>query len=403
MGLGFCRGRGAVGWAITGLAGVLIAAWLSTGSPYSAWRFLGVPFLSPAFADLRSITHALDCVANGVDPLTTNACDPFGRPFNYPSIWLRLGVLGISSASTDVIGFLFMALFWASLLLIYDTRTTASGLVAFAAAISPPVLLGLERGNIDVFIFATSVITVYFLAKRTGIGATLVQCATIACLAVLKIYPIAIATILARRRWGFTGIALTGALAAIGLLGLDGPEGLKTIARNTPNGTALSYGALPIFLSANDHGLLPEVFTSDTLHLISAGTALALAGIAILVALRQPGILRGILPGLDLASPNGAIALACVSIFCFSFLLGSNFDYRLIFLLGILPVLLAAHESEGRADTMIAPATIVLFLWASRFSTHFFVPFEIFDWSMFIISMMWAAQTVFARPSALPG
>jgi hypothetical protein len=317
--------------------------------------------------------------------------------YNYPSVWLHLGAIGISSTSTNAIGGLFIILLCASLLLIYDTQTVASGILAFTAVISPPVLLGVERGNIDVLIFAASVMTLYLMAKRTGLGATVIQCGVIAFLTVLKIYPIAGATVLARRRLGYAGIALTGLVAAIGLLGLVGPGELRAIAQNTPQSIALSYGDMPIFLAAYEHGLLPAIFESGALRVIAGMTALALAGIAILLSLRCSGILRRVLPPLDPATATGAVAMSCVSVFCFSFLLGSNWDYRLVFLLGVLPALLTAHDNERQVWTLVPPGAIVLFLWASKVSWRILVPFEVLDWSLFVLGVMWLAQTVFAQ------
>jgi hypothetical protein len=398
MGQRFWRGRWPVVWAVVAVVIVFGLGWLVIGTFDRAWHFLGVPSMSPPFADLRTITHSIDCVAKGLDPFTIGACDPWGRLYNYPSIWLHLGAIGISSASSNLIGILFIALLCATLLLIYETRTVVSGIIAFAAVISPPTLLLVERGNIDVLMFSATVVASYYLAKRSGLCATLLQCGVIVLLAVLKIYPIGSATVLAHRRWGLAGIALTGALTMIGLLGLVGLEEIKTIAMNTPQVTYRSYGDVLIFLRANEYGLVPNVLSINTLRAIAAMTALSLAGIAILVSLRRPGILRSVLPALDPASTIGAVAMSCVSIFCFSFILGSNYNYRLVFLLGVLPVLLTAHDTERRAGTIVAPAAIVLFLWVSAVSwRHVVLPFEILDWSIFAIGVMWVSQAIFAQ------
>ena len=78
-------------------------------------------------------------------------------------------------------------------------------------------------------------------------------------------------------------------------------------------------------------------------------------------------------------------------------MLGSNYDYRLVFLLAVLPVLLIAHDAERRVATMVAPVTIVLFLWMSRISSCIPVPFEVLDWLIFVTGVMWVTQTIFSR------
>jgi hypothetical protein len=389
MDLQFWRGRWPVGWAIAVVSAIFAIGWLTTGSPYLAWRFLGVRSLAPTFADLRGITSVIDCAKQGSDPYATAACDPFGRLFNHPWIWLHFDSIGMSSASTNYFGCLFIVLICTTLLLIYDTRNTITGALAFASVVSPPVLLLAERGNVDALMFACLVISTYLLAKRTSFGAILVQCAVITFLTLLKIYPIAGATVFIQRKFGYLAIALTGMLAVIGILGVIGFNELKAIGLNTPQTTDLSYGDMAIFLAANSHGLLPKTFDAWQLRLIATSTALMVAGIASGVALFWPGMLRGFLPKPDSIVPTGAVATSCVSVFCFSFLLGANFDYRLVFLVGALPMLLNTYDTDRRARNLLAAGAVVLFLWLSRISTHVLVLFEIMDWSLFVVGIMW--------------
>ncbi len=47
--------------------------------------------------------------------------------------------------------------------------------------------------------------------------------------------------------------------------------------------------------------------------------------------------------------------------------------------------------------TIIAPATIVLFLWMSRISSRVPVPFEMLDWLIFVTGVMWLMRTILSR------
>ena len=296
---------------------------------------------------------------------------------------------------------LFIGLLCATLLLIFDTRTMVSGALVFAAVVSPPILLLVERGNIDALMFAGLVIPIYIMAKRTSAGTTLVQCGLIAFLTVLKIYPIAAVVVLARRRFGYRAMALTIALAVVGLLGVIGPAELKTIAINTPQSVAGSYGDLPMFIVAYNHGLLPAAFDGDKLRLIAGVTAIVLAGAALAFSLLFPRIPRTFLPSLNPTTGTGAAAISCLAVFCFSFLLGTNFDYRLVFLLGVLPPVLIAYDEEQRSTTLSIAGLIVSLLWISRVSWHIPVWFEIMDWSLFVAGIMWLTQAIFFLPSAV--
>jgi hypothetical protein len=257
----------------------------------------------------------------------------------------------------------------------------------------------LERGNIDILMFSVLVPSLFLLAKATGFGALVIRSGLIAFLAILKIYPAVSASIFVRRRWGWWGIGLTGVLVVVGLLSLSGLDELKTIAQHTPQEVGLSYGALPIFLFARDHGLLQNV-DGSALRTIAACSALFVAGSAIIVSLLRPNILQDFLPKFD-ESSEGVVATACVSIFCFTFVLGSNFDYRLIFLIGILPFLLKVYDEQRRAYGLVAPAVIVLFLYMSRISRLILVPFELLDWFLFLVGIMWLVQVFFQRNTFL--
>ena len=65
---------------------------------------LQIPSTTPLFADTRTVTDSIDCVAKGQDPYVTRACDPFHRLYNYPPIWLDARYLGVSSRSSNFVG-----------------------------------------------------------------------------------------------------------------------------------------------------------------------------------------------------------------------------------------------------------------------------------------------------------
>jgi hypothetical protein len=158
---------------------------------------------------------------------------------------------------------------------------------------------------------------------------------------------------------------------------------------------------MPIFLLASAHVSALSKLRPDQIRVMGGVCALVLAAAAALLAWRRPAIVRRFLPPLDAASPTGSIAISSASIFCFTFLIGSNFDYRLIFLLGILPVLLVAYDAGPSLHTLIAPATIAIFLWSgevSRISSRFYlleVPVEVIDWVVFIGGAAWLALFLF--------
>ena len=81
------------------------------------WRAVGVDSMFPPFADLRTLTGASITVAHGIDPLRQNPGDPWGRPLNYPRVWIPIvRTLRLTPATTPIFGGAVAALFIASLI-----------------------------------------------------------------------------------------------------------------------------------------------------------------------------------------------------------------------------------------------------------------------------------------------
>ena len=82
------------------------------------WPRLGVPSGPSLFFDTRNLTAALECRRLGFDPLVQNPCDPWGRPLNYPRVWLALRWLGLNQSHTVALALLFIIVFLGSILLL---------------------------------------------------------------------------------------------------------------------------------------------------------------------------------------------------------------------------------------------------------------------------------------------
>jgi hypothetical protein len=76
-----------------------------------------------------------------------------------------------------------------------------------------------------------------------------------------------------------------------------------------------------------------------------------------------------VLPSLQRRTLSDEVCLACLAVFCFSFLLGSNYNYRLIFLLGTLPRLIEEWEARGGWQRLLTPCLVLALLWAVRLPT----------------------------------
>ena len=147
----------------------------------------------PLFEDLRQVTSTADCVSADPHWSPVDAtCDPWGRAYNYPMIWARLfSWLGLGQSDTNAIGYSFVALYVLFALLIgrlvLKRVGGAGALLVNLTLVSPPALLLVERGNVDIVVLLMTAAFVAAVAtgrSRLGVGLLTVAAA-------LKIFPAA--------------------------------------------------------------------------------------------------------------------------------------------------------------------------------------------------------------------
>ena len=308
----------------------LVASALLLAGPDRLYQTaFGFQALDPSFADARNLTAAVDCAADGMDPLVHNPCDPWGRPLNYPRVWVQaFGLLSLGQSRTVLVGAAFALLFAAGLVpLIRSLRPPGDAVWWAVLVVSPPVILLLERGNIEGVVFALLVFAVTTPAARAG--PLLWALATVG-----KIYPVtALPALLVhaggRRRW----LLLAAAAGVVAYFAVTLPD-LRVVMRTVPQATSLSYGA-PV-LPANVLGVA-EV--SDRLRVLAGLVALVVvAGAWALGRRHRAG-------GSHLAAFHTGAA-----VYAGTFVMGSNWDYRLVVAFLMVPQLLEwAREASTRA------------------------------------------------------
>ena len=216
------------------------------------WRMLAVdPPMYPEFADLRSVTHRWDCVRRGVDVYSHPGCDPWGRAFNYPPIWLLPAYLGLGASATIAIGLTEATLMVAALAALFPQRTAKTQITTFLIAVSTPVVFAIERGNVDILIFVVIVAAFFATRDLTPGRRDVVRFAALTALTWMKLFPVAAIAHLARspRRALIAGAGLAAIAVAIALV-YD--EVLPRLAANTFHELADNYGRLALFVHAPD-------------------------------------------------------------------------------------------------------------------------------------------------------
>lgn len=314
------------------------------------WGRLGVAPGRFTFEDLRSVTTGWECTRRGISVLAMNPCDPLRRPANYPQIWMRLSFLGLSREVITLGLFVAAVAALAALMLVPASAPAWTGAAYAGAICSPAVMLGFERGNVDLLMFG--VVVAAALILRRGWRGSLAAHVLLLLAAILKLFPIFAAGMFVRRltdrRSLFLLVALLGAFAVYALVILSE---IRTIARVTPQTDLHSYGVRTFAIWWATE-VPPDSPRFWGLLFVAAAALLSFR-----FASRLPSAARDALAQRDL---DLFWAGACVYILTFAFF--QSFDYRLIFLLATLPHLLRWSIAGSRL-ALTAIVFVYLTLW----------------------------------------
>ena len=241
----------------------------------------------------------------------------------------------LGSTQLELYGFILAGLFFVVVAITVPTQAYVhSFLVFWASLFSPAVLLGIERGNSDLLILVLVVVAALLASGQRPfqhLGAFVILFLAV----VLKIYPCFAACILIRgtlRR----GLVLAGAFSTCCLFyAMFTWHDLHLIRKATPRGGNLSYGRDVLWMA-----MLPfKPSLSSWLQLASRFWSVFVFPIAGVMAFWRPAFVR-----YQGNSVNERVSInlfrGSSSIYVGTFLLGNNYDYRLMFLVLAIPQLL---------------------------------------------------------------
>jgi len=300
----------------------------------ATWRAFGVTPLQPPFYDMHIINDYAACASRGVDAYVPQACNKAN--FNIPPLWLWLGFLGIDGASSNWLAAAMIAASMIVMALLFRGRPCSHGWIALSALISPSVMMGVERANLDLLILALVGSAALIYREQSAARA----CGAIVLLGVgvaLKLIPMFCVSLVARfsRQTLFFACAIM-VLSVIYLGAIA--DYVVLIRRNVPTTFILSYGYKAIFLGI-DHprmeaGLSPMGLADTWVPVIVTALVLICAFVVALGMFRRQSEFCPV----DV-SVAGTAFLFGAGIYCGTYVLGTNFIYRLMFLLLCLPQL----------------------------------------------------------------
>jgi hypothetical protein len=327
-----------------------------------------VPFQIP-FLDISSPLAAWECTRKGWDVMSDNPCNLLHFAYNYSPFWLLAAPIPLGVRDTTAVGWGLDLMFIASLSLLPPPRRFVELTLVLAATFSTIVVFALERANADLVLFMLALGT-GLLAERgptvrtIGYGVALLS-------ALLKYYPIMVLVLLFRER---VAVFAAAALAAAGALAVFWAEYHVEIVRGWENIPIGPYNTdlfaaknLPFLIGTLvESAAAPSRFAAAVGWVVTGGLYGGLVGAALAICRRLSGFaaLRAAIAEL----PDGERVLMVIgsAVIAGCFFAGQSIGYRGVFLLLVIPGLLALSRTAIRglrALCLGSAIVIVLLMW----------------------------------------
>jgi hypothetical protein len=321
------------------------------------WHLWKVPTMEPIFLDFRLIPGSAESYLHGYEPSVKNPFDPTRRIFNYPFFWRLFFYSGITQDDTVWISVSMILLFFISVFLFPEYLSISGAIWMLLVLFSPASMLLYERGNVDLFVFFVCAMAVLAAGCSAYAATALILLASI-----MKLYPVLGLSILFREpKKKFLLLAGTSLLAVFSYM-IVTSESVRASWTKTMRGDGLSYGTniLITRYALQLSRFLTRWFSSQqTQLLLNFGplvVALILLFVIMVLALRSSAQ-HGYISERNLAAFRmGA------SIYVGTFLLGNNWDYRLAFLVLVVPQLVEWMRSSHRTYRVTAWMSMILVL-----------------------------------------
>jgi hypothetical protein len=317
------------------------ASYLVALNKFGLWAYVGVPHMEPLFLDFHAILSALECHSRGINVFESNPCDVLSRPHVYGRLWLKLGTLGVSAPHLFSIGLVTGT--GLMLLVVFLVRPTTGGELAksFLILFSSAVTLGIERANNDLIIFILLALSAFLFTMKDKVsyvlGLVLIYLSSL-----LKIYPSVLfgAVLFIARRSVRDFIFITGcttALAGIWLAtNLSEILLLKNIAPAPIDHYATGARAFLAYIGRP----YPWVLTiPKEWLLIGFVSVIALSSITLAFFLKTVSVQQ------DRSKLNYVLFIFGLTILFFTYTVNSNYDYRWIFFVFLMPQLFNIQKS----------------------------------------------------------
>ena len=235
------------GWGVLPFTfAILLSAfffWVAIDPAIWAWSSRWFGFLAwPVFGDLGVTLEHFHQADDGLDPLI----DPESA-FAYPRAVLALRYFGFHHLPLPLLGALQAAAAMVGILLVLRPKAMKRSLATIGLLLTPPMLLGIERANLDFVLFLLCVVAARLWARAIKPTGLLLPVLGMGAGALLKLYPLfaILGAALAERGRRRTAWLLC-ALVVVGYWAWNAEE-MGLIAQKIPVSTSASWGCLILF------------------------------------------------------------------------------------------------------------------------------------------------------------
>ena len=327
-----------------------------------------VPFQFP-FLDISGWLAAWECSRQGIDVVSFDPCDVLYRGYGSSPLLLAAAGVPLGVANTTAIGWVLDFTFIASLSLLPPPQRVVELLLILAATLSTMVVFALERANADVILFLLA-LAAGCLAER-GPAARMIGYGLALLSALLKYYPIMVLIVLFRERiaaFAAVALAAAGALTAFwAAYHAEIVRGWAEISTGPYNTDLFAAKNLPFLIGLLvENAAAPSRLGAALGWLVTGGLygGLACAVLVICRRLSRFAELRVAIAEL----PDGERVFMVIgsSVVAGCFFAGQSIGYRGIFLLLVMPGLLALSRPavrELRVLCLGSAIVIVLLMW----------------------------------------
>lgn len=403
------RNPGPVALVPAGFVAAVLTYFITSGawSTFGIWPEPSVIGWTTGFADLANQTATADCLRNGTDVTT---CDPYGRPFQPYAVASGsvLAVLGLGLEHTGVLGLALAAVYvitiwFLALTIAKNWSRSPIGLIAFLsaltfAAITPPALLLVERGQLDILILALATAGLAAFAvnnKGTPIIRPLGAFALFISVA-LKYFNIGVfAAFLSPRRWSWwagAGILTSAAFLAWNFGDIQTAQ--STAGADGASTSRVMFGASTLFVTISVDDALAFAPPPEQVLPLTLFTSL---GIAMLIAFTTLWWLW--FRTIDVNEPPGAAwywIVGSAGSVGLPYALGASNDYRLVLL---LPLLAGAGTWIGRGGPIVPLGAVSSLLVVSLATNAWMIPSPsgavLPEWAMLLGELTLSATLAF--------